>query len=112
MRCSITAHDKNVKYIVPLDKYMYRSPNSANTEGANLSSLCSRMHVLARGSFPKRNISASAKELAEEYIALGFHGNVVMSIINQIFKQHHTFVSAITCPFFGAALSSLFGLTT
>ncbi len=76
----------NVKYIVPSDKYMYmyRSPDSANTERANLSSLCSRVHVLARGSFPKRNISASAN------IALGFHRNVVMSTINQMLKLYRS----------------------
>ncbi len=87
---SICPRNKTVEYIVPTDQYMYRSPQSANTVGVNLSSLCSRVHVLARGCHPKQATPIFARQLAQQYIELGFDKTIVIKTINQILRVYRS----------------------
>ena len=62
----------HIQYVYPSKPWHFRSPKSAGKISTLLSGLISRVHLIARHSFPEELIIPSIKHLIELYITVGF----------------------------------------
>ncbi len=78
---------RTVSYVPPSEAWQFRSPNSAGTSTLLLGSLCSRLHIIFRGTFPKSNAKKAAGLLCQQYVEKGFSSIAVFRLMNKIERQ-------------------------
>ena len=84
----INTKEATVTYIQPDQLWQFRSVKSAGTVQNLLTGLASRIHLIARHSFPKSNIVPSIKELLASYENIGFQRTDLVTAANQALKLH------------------------
>ena len=70
--CAIDADKRTAQYILPSEKWQFRSPQPAGSVNQNLSGLKSRLRLLRTQTFPSHLVRNQANKLAEAYITMGF----------------------------------------
>ena len=77
----------HIQYVYPSKPWHFRSPKSAGKISTLLSGLISRVHLIARHSFPEELIIPSIKHLIELYITIGFAQGDIFKCVSEPLKQ-------------------------
>jgi hypothetical protein len=90
----VKTNTKTITYIPPQHGWQFRSPQSAGTTSLLLGSLSSRLHLIARGTFPKDQAKKAAVSLCGQYVDKGFSLVNVENLRKQVMRPKPTTCSA------------------
>ena len=84
----INVEDGSVQYVYPSKTWHFRSPKSAGKTLILLSGLVSRIHLIARHSYPQELIVPTVKHLISLYINLGFNQKDIFKCTKRCLTQY------------------------
>ena len=84
----IDIHQGTVQYVYPKNSWNFRSPKSAGKTSILLSGLVSRVHLIARHSYPEDLVKPTIKQLIKLYINIGFTNDQIIACIKKTLKQY------------------------
>ena len=84
----IDIHQGTVQYVYPKKSWHFRSPKSAGKTSTLLSGLVSRIHLIARHSYPEDLVKPTIKHLIKMYINIGFTNDQIIACIKKTLKQY------------------------
>jgi hypothetical protein len=84
----IDVQQGSIQYVYPSRSWHFRSPKSAGKKMVLLSGLVSRIHLIARHSYPEQLIVPTIKHLILLYINLGFEHKDIYQCIKRCLKQY------------------------
>jgi hypothetical protein len=82
-------HKDKVLYEVPTNSFCYRSARSAGSKKIVLSGLQARLHLLHRGTFPKKHCPALVSQILGMYQLQGFHMSLLQRIADRVAIRYH-----------------------
>jgi len=84
-----------VSYVFPSETWHYRSPKSAGKLSILLSGLVSRVHLIARHSYPDELIIPAIKNLITLYVGIGFTIEQMLPILRRTLNAYRINISDV-----------------